>query len=559
MSGVGTNRLGGLWPVAAVAVSLVVVVPVAVVIASTLRSSDGDWAHLSSTRLPVYAWNTSILAVTVCVAAAVIGTGTAWLVNACDFPGRRLLRWGLLLPLAIPGYLAAYAYTDLLQVSGPVQSTVRAWLGLSVADGWLLRVRSLPGAAAVLAITLYPYVYLAASAAFAEQSGRAFEVSRSLGRGPWRSFFSVALPLARPSIAAGTALVLMETLADFGAVDYCAVDTFATGVYRAWRSLESPTAAAQLAALLLAIVIVVLIVEWWTRRRARTFAKESAEAMHRLRLGPIAAAAAIAACATPILAGFVVPAGVFVTLAASALDSDAMSLAWEAGWRSIAVAATGASVAVVLALTLQYAARWRPGTATRGASAACRLGYALPGTVVGVGLLIPLTSMDHALNGVLRQAFGWQPGLVLTGTVAAVVIGYQTRFLAVALAMVAPGLERIRPAMDDAARTLGTSGARLIARVHLPLMRGSLMAALLLVFVECVKELPATLMLRPFNFDTLAVRAYQLASDERLDEASIAALAIIAIGTLPTALLAAALSRSRGRFRGIRQRLEGNA
>lgn len=532
------------WIGLSLAISLVVVVPVGVVLASTLRSSDGEWAHLASTLLPGYARNTAVLAVCVCAIAAVIGTASAWLVTACEFPGRRALGWALLLPLAIPGYLAAYAYTDLLQVSGPLQSTVRGWLGLSVADGWVLRVRSLGGAIFILAVTLYPYVYLAARAAFLEQSTRALEVARSLGRGPVAAFFRVALPLARPAIVASTALVLMETLADFGAVEYCAVDTFATGVYRAWRSLESPTAAAQLAALLLGVVSVVLLAEYLTRRRAKTYAQGAPHhATQRLRLSPAQSAAAIIACALPVLAGFVVPAAVFLVLAVDAADTPALRLAIGTGLRTVAVAAIAAILAVGLAMLIATARRWHPGPVIRTAANTCRLGYALPGTVVGIGLLIPLTSADHAANAFLQQTLGLRPGLLLTGTAVAVVIGYQTRFLGVALSILRPGLDRIRPAMDDAARTLGASPLGLIARVHLPIMRASLLTGVLIVFVECVKELPATLMLRPFNFDTLAVRAYQLASDERLDEAAVAGLFIIAVGLLPIALLAAALPR----------------
>jgi iron(III) transport system permease protein len=536
-----------LWSLVCLLIAGVVALPTLMVVVSVFQSSDGEWAHLADTRLPRYVQNTAVLAVGVGLLTVLIGTATAWLVTTCDFPGRSVCHWALLLPLAVPSYLAAYAYTDLLQFSGPVQSWLRETFGWGRKDYWFPPVRSAAGAIFVLTLTLYPYVYLAARTAFIDQAGRALEVGRTLGRGPWAGFLSLSLPLARPSIAAGGALVLMETLADFGTVDYFAVDTFATGVYRTWRSLESPVAASQLAAVLLGVVSVVVLVELVARRRARHFQPgQRALPVHRVRLRGGRAWASAAVCFAPVLLGFVLPAGVFLHLTGTAGDPQAARVVGEFGANSLQLAAAASLIAATLALLVGYGRRLGRGPLSFVAGKFAGLGYALPGTVVAIGLLTPLSWLDHRLNDVLVAAFGWQPGLVLTGSVVAVVFGYQTRFLGVALAMLDASFQRIRPSMDDAARTLGASTPRLMFRVHLPLLRVSLLAAVLLVFVDVVKELPATLMLRPFNFDTLAVRVYQLASDERLDQAAFGALVIIGVGLIPVAVLSRLLDRSAG-------------
>lgn len=533
------------WPLICLLVCGLVAVPTLTVLASLLQPFGPEWKHLAETRLPLYLRNTAILAVSVCICSAIVGTTSAWLVTACDFPGRRVFHWALLLPLAVPGYLAAYAYTDVLAFSGPVQTWLREAFGWGRRDYWFPAVRSLPGAIAILTFTLYPYVYLAARTAFIEQSSCVMEVGRTLGRGPWRGFFTMALPLARPSIAAGSSLVMMETLADFGAVEYCAVDTFATGIYRTWRSLEAPTAAAQLAALLLTVVSLIVLVEVLARHRARFYQMSSrGQPMRRAKLGPLGAVGAMLACGLPVLLGFILPACIFVHMAITTGDQRAVEVVTDFGRNTLLLAGLAAVIAVGLALLVAYGRRLS-GAVSFAAGKLAGLGYALPGTVVAVGLLAPLSWLDHRINDLFLAAFSWQPGLILTGSIVALIFGYQTRFLGVALAMIESSFDRIRPSMDDAARTLGASSIRLMLRVHLPLMRAGLFAALLLVFVDVVKELPATLMLRPFNFDTLAVRVYLLASDERLEEASFGALVIIAIGLLPVIVLSTLLDRYR--------------
>ncbi|MEM6394034.1 MAG: iron ABC transporter permease [Planctomycetota bacterium] len=537
------------WTLLALAISAVVALPVAVVLYSITQDSNGEWAFLAEFRLRDYLTNTAVLALGVCTASALIGTTTAWLVTTCDFPGRRILSWALIIPLAVPAYLAAYAYTDLLQFSGPIQTWLRDRYNWGRRDYWFPDLRTVGGAIFILTATTYPYVYLAARTAFLEQSACTLEVARTLGRGPLRAFTSVALPLARPSIAAGTALVLMETLADFGAVDYCAVDTLATGVYHTWHliSPDNPTApqvaAAQLAALLLGIVALAVTVEALARRRAKHHQLTTRfQALRRQRLGLFTAPLALLVCSIPVVAGFVIPVGIFAHMAYTTTEPRALEIAIDHGSNSLKLAAIAAVICVTLAVLVAYAQRLAKGPLTAFAARFASLGYALPGTVLGVALLIPLTFLDHRLNDLTQTLFDTKPGLILTGTLFAVLLGYQTRFLGVALALLQSAFQRVRPSLDDAARTLGQSRTRTVLRVHLPMLRASVLAAGLLVFVDVVKELPATLMLRPFNFETLAVRTYQMASDERLELASYSALCIIALGLLPVLLLATLLS-----------------
>ena len=548
MTSPGT-RSGWPWILAAGTASLVVAVPVAVIFASIFRSSGGDWSHLASTRLPTYARNTVQLAIGVGLISSVVGVGVAWLLVTCRFPGARILGWAQLLPLAVPAYLSAYAMSDLLQFSGPVQGWIRASFGLQAGDYWFPAIRSMGGAIFVLSFALYPYVYFTARVAFLEQSQALLESSRTLGRGPLKTFLLVGLPLARPAIAGGIMLVLMETVADFGAVDHLAVDTFATGIYRTRYALASPVAAAQLSSVLLTAVFLVLAFERLLRRGRRYHRTESRSlSRRRKRLGPASGIAVFVLCGIPVLLGFLLPASRLVQLAIESGDSRGTGYLLELARDTATVSLLAAFVAVLLALVIGYASRVRPGRSTTAIRGIARAGYAIPGPVIALGLLLPLGWIDHRLNDVWTTWLGAdsRPGLVLTGSVVALVIGYQTRFLAVGLSMVQIGLSRIHQNVDDAARVLGSGPFRSLLRIHVPLLRRSLLVAGLLVFVDVAKELPMTLMLRPFNFDTLAVRVYELASDERLGEASTAALLIVLVGMLPVVLLARQLERGFG-------------
>ena len=543
-AGARLRHLG--WPVAGLALAALVSLPVVVVASSVAFDSGGVWQHLVATVLPGYVKNTLLLALGVGAISSAAGVACGWFVAMCRFPGRRFFSWALLLPLAIPSYLIAYAYSDLLQFSGPVQSWLRATFGWSRQDYWFPQVRSLPGAIVMLGAVLYPYVYLAARTAFLEQSVCALEVSRTLGMSPWRSFVRVALPLARPSIVAGASLVLMETVAEFGAVDYCAVDTFATGIYRTLTGLGSRTAAAQLSAALMLVVGVVFALERICRGRARHYhATYRYRALPGWRLRGWRGALAFLVCLLPILVGFVGPTFLFVRMTWLEGDERTRQLAWELGKNTFLLAAISSLIAVVMAVVIAYGKRLSPTPLMKISAAVAGLGYAIPGGVVAIGVLIPVVWIDHRLGDAIDAMFGTSTGLLLSGTIVAVVLGYQVRFMAVSLNVAEGGLTRIRRSLDDAAQTLGASRTRTLLRVHLPLLRGSMLAAALLVFVDVTKELPATLILRPFDFDTLAVRVHQLASDERLHEASTGALMIILVGLIPVFLLSHAIAHSR--------------
>ena len=527
---------GGAFLIAAL-----VGLPVVVVLLNLLVPRGETWRHLASTVLPDYIVNTLLLVTLVGAGVLVLGVACAWLTTACRFPMARFFAWALLLPLATPAYVMAYAYTDFLQFAGPLQGALRAATGWRAGEYWFADVRSLGGAAFVLIFVLYPYVYLLARAAFLEQSSAALESARLLGHGPWRSFFRIALPLARPGIAAGTALCLMETLADYGTVAYFGVDTFSTGIFRAWFSLSDPVAAAQLGALLLAGVAGVLALERLARGGA-AFHSSGRGRVHPYALSGRRALGAWLACATPLVLGFVVPAALLLRLALQEEGMDIGARFLRLAWNSLTLATAAALLAVACALVSGYAVRVRSGFAERTASRIAGLGYAIPGVVIAVGVMVPLTRMDQWLAAVL-PAGSAPTRLILSGTIVALLYAYLVRFLAVALQSVEAGLAKIRRSMDDAARSLGAGPAETLARVHAPLLAQSLTAAALLVFVDVMKELPATLALRPFDFDTLAVQTFNLAKDERLAEASIPALAIVAVGLIPVYLLARSMAR----------------
>ena len=534
----------GLLGWMAIIAALLVCAPIAVVVASVFLHDQGTWAHLASTVLPGYVGNTVVLVLGVGLGVSVLGVGTAWLVTACRFPGRRALEWMLVLPLAAPAYVLAYAYTDFLQFSGPLQSALRSAIGWQAGEYWFPEVRSLSGAIAMFSLALYPYVYLLSRATFLERSLSALEAGRLLGYGPVRSFSAIALPLARPAIAAGVALALMETLADFGTVSYFAVQTFTTGIYHAWLSLGDRVAAGQLSTLLLALVFAVLLLERWNRGRARfhTSASQRRESLYVLAGARRWLAALV--CALPVLLGFVLPAGILLFMAMRESDSQHGGRMWVLIGNSFTLAGVAAVVVVVVALVMAYAARIVKSPLVSGANKVAGLGYALPGAVIAVGILVPVTRLDHALVDALAS-FGISTGLLLTGGILALVYAYAVRFMAIALQTVESGLSKITPSMEDAARSLGYRPAETMLKVHLPMLRGSVLTAGLIVFVDVMKELPATLVMRPFNFDTLAVQAYNYASDERLPEAAAASLVIVAVGLIPLLVLSRSIAKGR--------------
>jgi iron(III) transport system permease protein len=433
----------------------------------------------------------------------------------------------------------------MLQFTGPLQTWLREMTGWQAREYWFPEIRSPGGAIAMLGLVLYPYVYLLVRAAFLEQSVGILEVGRSLGHGPWRGFFHIALPLARPAIVAGTTLALMETLADFGTVSYFAVPTFTTGIYRAWLSLGDHVAAAQLSATLLGFVVAVLLIERVSRGRARFYTAGGRKHPVRYQLRGVPALTAVLICSMPLVLGFALPCGLLLQLAMREGNAHLGSRFVTLALNSFTLAGVTAIAAVLLALVMAYALRLRPGPLTLAANRLAGLGYAIPGAVIAIGILVPVARFDNAVDAWMRMHFDISTGLLLTGSITALVYAYLVRFLTVALQTVEAGLTKITPSMDDAARSLGVGPFGTLIKVHGPLMWGSLLTAGLLVFVDVMKELPATFVMRPFNFDTLAVQAYNLASDERLAEAAIPALAIVAVSVLPLIILSRRIARTR--------------
>lgn len=506
-------------------------------------STRALWRHLADTVLGEAVATSLALGTLVTCGAMLVGTGSAWLVTQYDFPGRHWLTWALMLPLAMPGYVAAYAYTDFLQFSGPVQTALREAFGWQPRGYWFPEIRSLPGAAALFVFVLYPYVYALTRPAFIERGPHLVDAARTLGCSPRAVFWRVALPLARPAMIAGGMLALMETLSDFGAVEYFGLPTFTQSLYNAWFNLGDRAAAAQLAVLLLAVVAVVVAVER-SLRGARRFTTTAVRGdARRQRLRGAAALRVFLLCLLPVMAGFVLPALLLLRLHLR-LDTPPR---WSAygQWLAHSVTAGGltATLAVALAVLVSYAGRLSPRPLVRAANGLVGLGYALPGSVIAIGVLVPLAALDNGLDAWLRARFGIASGLLFTGSLMALVYAYLVRYLTVAYHGIDAGLARITPNMDLCARSLGATAAATLLRVHAPLLSRSALAAAVLVFVDTVKELPATLVLRPFDFDTLAVVTHHFAKDERLAEAALPALTIVAVGLLPVLLLSKTTDR----------------
>jgi iron(III) transport system permease protein len=535
-----------IWRLGALAVAALVALPL-LSVASSLFTWQGDlWRHLAETQLSDIVGNTIVLLLGVGIGTTLIGAGTAWLVTMCRFPGSRALQWALVLPLVLPTYIIGYAYADLLAFAGPLQSALRGATGWRRDDYWFPDLGSAGGVAVLFTLVLYPYVYLAARASFLAQSLPLIEASRILGHGPWRTFLRVGLPLARPAIAAGVALALLEALADFGTVQYYGVHTFTTAIYRTWYGLGNREGAAQIALVLIAIAGLLILLERQSRGRARFHVASNLRYQGEpAALAPWPAAAAVLACALPVLLGFALPT---VHLAQLALGSGATLVdrrfLGDAA-NSLALAATAAAVIVALALFLSYAGRLVRRRAFNRLIEFASLGYAIPGAVIAVGVLLPLAAADHGIDRLSRDLFGFSSGLLLSGTAFALLLAYTVRFLAVGMANIAPGLAAIDPAMDASARLLGAGPRQVMRYVHLPMLRGPALTAGVVAFVEVMKELPATLLIRPFNFDTLAVGVYRFASDERLAQAAVGSIVIVAVSLAPVIVLSRAIAASR--------------
>ncbi|SHM05610.1 iron(III) transport system permease protein [Roseovarius litoreus] len=526
---------------------IAVILCVAPILAAALAAFTGDldtWRDILASVLPRYARTTLILVMIVGVSTALIGSVTAWLVTVYRFPGSRWLEVALALPLAFPAYVLAYAYTSLLDHPGPVQTLLREVTGWGPREYWFPEIRSLGGAALMLTIVLYPYVYLLARASFKQQSSNAFLVARTLGRSPFRAFLRVALPMARPAIAGGALLAVMETIADYGTVAFFNVQTFATGIYQAWFSLGDRAAAAQLSLCLLSFALLLAGLERAQRGKARTAGQGARfETMERPQLTGAAGWMATAFCLAPVALGFLIPVIMLGFMAVGSgqnlFDSRYLSLMQN----SVVLAGVAAVLTVIGAVLIGFRARTRPDRRSRLMVVGAGLGYAVPGGVIAVGLMVPMAALDNLIDDVMEATFGISTGLLITGSIWLMIVAYMARFMAAALNAYDSGMATVPVHYDAIGRSLGQPGPRLLWRVHLPVARTSVLTALLIVFVDVMKELPATLILHPFNFQTLAVQAHRLASDERLSEAAVPSLVLVAFGLIPVALLCRTLGR----------------
>ena len=535
------------WTIFAAVLAGIVLLPIGTIIVLSLSSQQNIWPHLLHTVLPRAIADTSTLMAGVGALSLLLGTGAAWLVTMYRFPGRALLDRLLVLPLAMPTYIVAYCYVELLDYTGPIQQMLRALFGWhSARDYWFPEIRTLGGCVLVLSAVLYPYVYLSARASFAQQSVCVLEVARTLGQTPLGAFRSVAVPLARPALAAGVALVLMECLNDLGAAQYLGVQTLTVSIYTTWLQRSSLAGAAQIALVALLLVGALLLGERVARGGARVH-----HTTGRYRSIPFSdlkgwrAFLVSAACSVPVIAGFILPLSVLLAQASTYLSEALMIGFWRAVRNSVSVAGTAAITTVAVGLALVYARRLTANALVRFVVPIASLGYALPGTVLALGLLLPLAALDNAADSLLRSSFGLSSGLLLSGSLFVIVLAYTVRFLAISLGSLEAGFEKLSPNLDAVARTLGETAFSSLLRVHVPLLVPALGAAALLVFVDGMKELPATLLLRPFNFETLATLAYSYAALEQFERASLGALTIVLIGLVPVLLLHQAVAGGR--------------
>ena len=519
--------------------------PTVVIFAHLFVPMEEVWGHLVDTVLVDYITNTLLLALGVGLIGLTVGGVTGWLSGNFDFPGQQLFHWALLLPLAVPTYATAFSYGGLCEFAGPLQTNIREIFGWNKGDYWFPEVRSIGGAIFVMSFVLYPYVYLLGRTAFAGQARNYDESASVLGRSSGGIFKDISFPLARPSLVAGLALMLMEALSDFGAVQYLAVDTFTTGVYRTWFALGSPEGAARLASMLLLIIFLVLLIEQQSRGQAKYYQITGrSQLKEKIELVGIKGIVAAFICSIPVFFGFIIPAGylLFLSLPSWVIVMDGNF--FNHLWNSLSLAVLTSALAMIFALFLVYAVRLGGGRLHAMVYRIVSLGYGFPGSVIAVGVLIPMAWLDYKVDDFARGVFGFSTGLIFTGGIVVVIFAYLVRFMAIGLNSLQSSMESLNPRLDAAAQTLGANWCRRLSMIHLPLIKGGLLTGALLIFVDVMKELPATLILRPFNYDTLAVKAYELASDESLASSACYALTIVAVGLIPVILISRSVRNS---------------
>jgi len=541
------TRSDRAWVIGSALVALLALAPIGGLVFFASRGSGELWPHLIANVLPVAARTTALLLLGVGILVTILGIGTAWLVTAYRFPGRRLFEWALLLPLSVPSYVMAFAYLDVVHPVGPLQTGLRNLFGISDPRGLPFpEIRSLGGAILLLGLILYPYVYLPVRALFVMQSASMLEASRTLGAGRFRAFRTVALPLARPAVAVGVSLALMEALNDIGASEFLGVRTLTVAIYTTWVTRSSIEGAAQIALVMLAIVFALVLLERLGRRGMNYSGPRGNTPAMAQTLSGVSALSATLACAVPILLGFVVPASYLVVSAVRRIRLGGLPPdLWVWTGNSVFFAAIAALLTLAVGLFLATAGRMSRRKTLHGMIRLAGIGYAIPGTVLAVGLLVPIAGLDNWIADAVKSVWGRSPGLILMSSGAALVLAYCLRFQAISIGGIESGFTRIAPSIDMAARSLGAGTARISGGIHMPLLSPALAAAGLLVFVDCMKELPATLLLRPFNFETLATYVYGEAARGTYEDGAVAALVIVLVGMLPVALLARAGTRER--------------
>ena len=527
------HRPASVWRLIPFLVAALVLIPIGTILSSFFAPTSDIWQHLVETTLLSLLINTFWLALGVVSGTTLLGVSLAWLTAVCEFPGRKLFSWALLLPLAVPAYVTAFVVLGLFDFTGPVQSAFRSWLG---PDAWFPEVRGRMGVITVMVLAFYPYVYLLARNAFLTQGKRSLEASQSLGLNRTQGFFRVALPMARPWIAGGVMLALMETLADFGTVAVFNYDTFTTAIYKTWFGMFSLPAASQLASLLLVIVFALIVMEQQIRIRMRyAEVKQSARA-DRIALTGWRSATATTLASGTLFFAFLLPIGQLIIWAANSLVQDLDSRYLGFLWHSLLLSTLAALLTCTVALLLVYATRRHPDAATRNAVRIATLGYALPGTVLAVGMFVPLASLDNWIGEVTLQLFQIETGLMIQGTLVIMLLAYLTRFLAVSHSPIDSAMQRITSSIDEASMSMGINGWMMLRRVHLPILKSGIFTAGALVFVDVMKEMPITLMTRPFGWDTLSVRIFEMTSEGAWEQAALPAVALVISGLIPIIL-----------------------
>ena len=531
----GPNRT---WLIASILTAIAIASPIVAIIWVAISPDENVWSHLATSVLPTYIFNSVILMMGVGTCVAIIGTGTAWLIAMCKFPGSNFFAWMLILPMAMPAYVVAYVYTDFLEFSGPLQTLLRITFDWRTSqDYWFPEIRSAGGAITVLSLVLYPYAYALTRAAFLEQSVSSVEAGRTLGRTAFQNFVYISIPLARPAIVVGVTLALMETLSDFGTVDYFAVRTLTAGIFDVWFGMENRGGAAQIALVLLGFIVILIWLERSSRKRQRVHNTSQKKAMVKIRLRGWYSCLAVLACLLPVILGFILPTIILLDHALNNLGGFFSEKYIEYAFNSFSLAGSATLIIVIVGILLAYASRICPNILVKTAVRAASIGYAIPGAALAIGILIAVGTIDYLFNNTIGKLFNIPASILVGSGITALLFAYTSRFLAISVGAAEAGLTKVTHNMDMVARTLGSGATSTLFSVHAPLIRSSVITGAVLVFVDIMKELPATLILRPFNFETLATFVYQYASDELLNESAPAALTIVLAGILPVILL----------------------